>query len=534
MKIAILLLVLSFVCFAASQGTLQQTTFTITNLVGSEVQTADGNQPFYPPANLVNDYVTVVVRSTYAVNVCFQEGSFAPDGVLSQSCNPEGYLPASGSDDSSSGSDDEDEFNGASTGGAKQRLLRRFFMETTVTNNGTLYLRNVPYTIAAAWADGGEEGNTTLTGDVQIDVTYYVCGKNSKGLGPNCNIPPQAVTPKNAAKGNIGQDSPALVQLAVSDKAFYTTVTFTVTVTSPTAQPHHAKRDLLSANQTTADFQVAVRRDAFPDAALKLVDPTETSTVTTNSSTVTTVVVSTPEGGNWNLLLTSNNTYSFTVSVAVTSCPQNTFPGKNGTSDCQAPWTIVANGTKLTNSSIASNGTSFAVNGGWITYFTWTTSNLVVGVVASDHGNDAPAIYASTVGIPSANGAEFVSANEDAEVNFVSAESPSGDVASWIIAVQAVDPEDETDFEIWAGENCANNCSSTATVNAGSCPTGSAANGKCSCNDHYKDFQCSTKTLKTIYIVLIAIGGAIVLAIAIGVPVGCYIKNRKRARYERV
>lgn len=532
MKIAILLLVLSFVCFAASQGVLQQTAFTITNLAASEVQTADGNQQFYPPANLVNGYVTVLVRSTYAVNVCFQEGSFAPGGVLSQSCNPEGYLPASGDDSSSSGSEGEDEFNGASTGGAKQRLLRRFFMATTVTNNGTLYLRNVPYTIAAAWADN--DGNSTLNGDVEIDVNYYICAKGSKGLGPHCNIPVQAVTAKNPASGTVGQDSPALVQLAVGDKAFFTSVTFTITVT-PQPAPHHAKRDLLSANQTAADFQVAVRRDAFPDAAQNLVDPSQSSTTTgANNSTITTVVVSTPEGGNWNLLLSSNNSYSFTVAVAVASCPPNTYPGKNGTSDCQAPWTIVANATQLTNTTIISNGTTFEVNGGWITYFTWTTSNLVVGVVASDHGDDAPAIYASTVGIPSSIGAEFVSAVPEADVNFVSADSPSGDTAFWIIAVQAIDPEDETDFEIWAGENCANNCSSTATVNAGSCPTGSAANGKCSCNDHYKDFQCSTKTLKTIYIVLIAIGGAIVLAIAIGVPVGCYIKNRKRARYERV
>lgn len=523
MKIAILLLVLSLVCFAAVQGqSTVHTTYTITNLVGTEVQTADGNRQFLPPADLVNNYVSVVVRSTYPVNVCFQEGNFAPDGDLSQTCNPEGFLGGSSDDSSSSGSEDEEEFTGVSTGGAKQRLLRRFFMDTQVVNNGTLYLRNVPYTIAAAWVQNDND-NSTLTGDVEIDLTYVVCGKGAKGLGPQCNIVPLPVTTSTPAQGSVAQDAPALVQFAISDTAFFSSVTFTITSSA-------VATELVNGNETTAGLQVAVRRDAFPDPTQGLVDPATVSTTTgPNNSTVTTVVISTPEGGNWNLLLSSNNSFNFVVNVASSTCPAGTYPGKNGTNDCQAPWTILPSGSTLTNNTIIANGTTFAISGGWITYFTWKTSSLVVGVVASDHGDDAPAIYASTVGIPSANGAEFVANQEDAQVNFLSADSPNGTVANWIIAVQALEPEDETDFEIWAGANCANNCSSSGT-----CPSGSAANGMCRCNDHYKDFQCSTKTLKTIYIVLIAIGGAIVLAIAIGVPVGCYIKNRKRARYERV
>ena len=56
-----------------------------------------------------------------------------------------------------------------------------------------------------------------------------------------------------------------------------------------------------------------------------------------------------------------------------------------------------------------------------------------------------------------------------------------------------------------------------------------------SCSSSNAYFNCDKSPgFETIYIVLAAVGGAIILAVAIGVPVYCYLQNRKRARYERV
>jgi hypothetical protein len=224
-------------------------------------------------------------------------------------------------------------------------------------------------------------------------------------------------------------------------------------------------------------------------------------------------------------------TSALTLNITVqTSQGCNTTSGQFPSGDvCVQAVPIVANGTNVsgTNALVANGNTaSYTISSSPLAYFLWNTSHLLVGVVNSDHSDsDAPKLYASTVGIPSANGSEFSAVSTTSQVNFLNVAAADGTtISNWIISVEA-----SQDFEIWAGAGCANQCSGK-----GQCPEDTGSNGLCSCEDHYKDFECGTKTLKTIYIVLIAIGGAIVLAIAIGVPVGCYIKNRKRARYERV
>jgi hypothetical protein len=188
-------------------------------------------------------------------------------------------------------------------------------------------------------------------------------------------------------------------------------------------------------------------------------------------------------------------------------------------------------GTAYTNVTIPANGTlfKFPAPAGGIQYFTYSTDWLLVGVVGASHGTTgAPGVYASSTGIPSSKSSE-VAADEAVQVNFLNIRSIEDEVVPWIVAVEPLSGSDSDGFEIWAGFGCAQNCSGQGT-----CALDTGADGICECNSGYKDFACSTQKLKTIYIVLIAIGGAIVLAIAIGVPVGCYIKNRKRARYERV
>jgi hypothetical protein len=124
-------------------------------------------------------------------------------------------------------------------------------------------------------------------------------------------------------------------------------------------------------------------------------------------------------------------------------------------------------------------------------------------------------------------------------------------VTAWYIGIQA-----SQDYSVWAGNNCANSCNAWNTTSTnGMCmcngqtcdaittyevPTAADSYGVCQCKDTKKqnNYDCSalvesSSPFKTVYIVLIAVGGAIVLAVAIGVPVYCYLQNRKRD-YERL
>jgi hypothetical protein len=279
---------------------------------------------------------------------------------------------------------------------------------------------------------------------------------------------------------------------------------------------------LVDGNST---IQAYVRRDAPPYTDSSIYDAGSNSSSTSNDL----IGFTNPESGDYYLLIITTDALTLTLDIQTSqSCntTQGSFP--SGTGGCVQAIPVVANGTNVNDtSSLVANGTTITYSSAPISYFLWNTSALLVGVVNADHSDDdAPQIFASTVGIPSSNGSEFSAVATDTQVNFLNVEAADDTtVSNWIISVESTQ-----DFEIWVGTGCANDCSGNGQCAA----VTSGSNGLCACDEHYKDFECGTKTLKTIYIVLIAIGGAIVLAIAIGVPVGCYIKNRKRARYERV
>jgi len=56
----------------------------------------------------------------------------------------------------------------------------------------------------------------------------------------------------------------------------------------------------------------------------------------------------------------------------------------------------------------------------------------------------------------------------------------------------------------------------------------------CDCDKGYSGLFCDKSGLALVWIIIIVIVCAIILAIAIGVPVACFLRNRRRARYERV
>mmetsp|Transcript_16186 Transcript_16186/g.63109 ORF Transcript_16186/g.63109 Transcript_16186/m.63109 type:complete len:578 (+) Transcript_16186:99-1832(+) len=173
----------------------------------------------------------------------------------------------------------------------------------------------------------------------------------------------------------------------------------------------------------------------------------------------------------------------------------------------------------------------------------------------------APTVYAKLDGYPSQQSYDYrVNGSLVNQVIVPIANTTAGqDMAmagagTWYFAV-----ETPSDFSVWAGTNCANLCDNNehgnCYCNQQLCNTTTSngqdvavlyempnnimdSGGACRCDDDNYDqsFDCSEKTNKnsTLYIVLIAVGGAIVLAVAIGVPVYCYFQNRKRARYDRV
>lgn len=104
---------------------------------------------------------------------------------------------------------------------------------------------------------------------------------------------------------------------------------------------------------------------------------------------------------------------------------------------------------------------------------------------------------------------------------------------NFVFALLNADTFAQTAFTalVWTGSICPGNCSSNGNCNP--------STTLCTCNSGFNGRYCQTKNsshkkLSTLYIILIIIGSAIVLAILIGVPVALFLNNRKKARYERV
>jgi len=186
-----------------------------------------------------------------------------------------------------------------------------------------------------------------------------------------------------------------------------------------------------------------------------------------------------------------------------------------------------------------------------------------VTVANNDVSQYAPAFYGKQGGFPSAQSATYnLSTSTDISHQIVikvtdpAIEDPgtTPNELAWMFAVQL-----KSDFSIWVGINCGNDCDSDdhgeCMCNTVPCSNLTANNtnfvayyslpnttedsgGACTCSDDDYDYSydCSQKNNgnAALYIVLIAVGGMIVLAVAIGVPIYCYISNKKASRYDRM
>jgi len=117
------------------------------------------------------------------------------------------------------------------------------------------------------------------------------------------------------------------------------------------------------------------------------------------------------------------------------------------------------------NTSIAfpANGTAFyfPASAGGITYFLWTTSQLMIGVSSADDRerddggfNSAPGIYASAIGIPSSASYDVKSDQSDTKINFINVQTSDDQLNTWLISVEP-QPDSKADgFLIFAGAPC--------------------------------------------------------------------------------
>lgn len=171
----------------------------------------------------------------------------------------------------------------------------------------------------------------------------------------------------------------------------------------------------------------------------------------------------------------------------------------------------------------------------------------------------APAVFAKLGSVPSAQSNHYNASTVGDVAHQLLLPVDAQTLATgtpWYIAVQL-----PVDFAIWVGPNCADDCDGqahgTCDCNSYSCPTITANNtqyfynafyafphslddsgGACDCDDqrYAFSFDCSQKNNgnAALYILLIAIGGALVLCVAIIVPVYCGIANKKANSYDKI
>jgi len=232
-----------------------------------------------------------------------------------------------------------------------------------------------------------------------------------------------------------------------------------------------------------------------------------------------------PIPGSYYFLLQNSFNHDLTLLMNVTStiCSNQTMVGPN----CNQRVNDLTNQVNVTQF----NGT------GEYQYFLVNKTELLVGIGLKYANSTAPSIFASFLNVPTE--ANYVVMSGGNDVNFISSsiyDLKYDHYNYWLVSVWA--KENQT-YYLWANSNCPNNCSGNAT---NSSPTGSCntTSGVCTCDSTiYTGLWCfpveNTKhKLKAVWIVLIVLACVIILAIAIGVPVACYVKNRRRARYERV
>jgi hypothetical protein len=275
----------------------------------------------------------------------------------------------------------------------------------------------------------------------------------------------------------------------------------------------------LGSSTPAVNLTVYARRDAVPDLTDDLYDASFTLIL---NGTAVNAVLESPFVGSWYFTVSNAGPYSFklTVLMDIQVCANGLVgPSCNETA------------IDLTNQAI--NNATYMIGNGGLQYFIVNDLDLIVGTGTEKLVGLAPALFASFSSWPAND--SFIVASKGNAVNLITASIPmetlkyyhlknvtSWRIAAWTNAGQV--------YYIWANHACAQNCTYKNT-SEGVC---NIDTGYCACNSGYSGLWCEKSGFAVVWIILIVIAAAIVLAIATGVPIACYLKSKKRKQYERV
>jgi len=358
----------------------------------------------------------------------------------------------------------------------------------TDSEYGSITFSNLRSTTYYVYFQNLAESNSSVVVRTWAYISYQICNKNL--YGPSCQ-------PGVSVPCTFNSLNPSCSNALSSSANYYT---FSIPLYSS-----YFIFSLIDTSLTTpTDVTFYARRDAPPTTELYDVMGTSSLNLTN------------PIPGTWYLYFPdSTQIRGIVLDATVINC---------GALSIYVDSVCVSiNATNLTTAY--TNVTSVKSSGKY-DYYVVTNSTLILGVGTSGGTNIAPPIFTSTLNVPDNTTYMLGSTNNTVNFFFASAIYTNNTMLAeiedptWIVAVWS-----DEDYVIWANQYCPKNCSSK-----GNC---TEYNGTCSCNKGYKGLYCQNHGLPLIVIILIAIGAAIILAIVIGVPVACYIRNSRKS-YSRV
>jgi len=427
------------------------------------------------PANIQSN-VTLTMGNQYPVAVCFQEFAML-NGDLT-SCNG-AYQVVAAADtfvfvgDRFVSPKDLENFDNVVLDNDNEADTQSSVVFTT--------LRSVSYYV---YFQNMETGNSSYTVNTVAYLEATLCNEDNE-YGPLCStVKDQYFNSSNSVEFYTSTYHP---YYSVEIQKFTSEIMFMASLWSDVAD--------------SVDVTIYARRSAIPST-------TEYDVMGVNMFNLTN-----PLPGMWYMIFSNSEVDTYFVQGSAINCGN---------------YSIYSNGEcvslNVTDLTYAYNNVTSEKASNSYDYYIVSNNTLVLGVGTSAATNIAPPIYTSYLSIP--DNTTYMVASTNQTVNFFSLTAIpsltlSTEATTWIIAVWS-----DENYMIWANQYCPKNCSSK-----GNC---TEANGTCICNKGYKGLYCQTHGLPLIVIILIAIGAAIILAIVIGVPVACYIRNSRKANYERV
>jgi len=506
MKVPVFVLALTFVLFASAQNNTQ---FQITFPAGSVT-----SKDFNLPKNFVNPVLfTIVSQGVSQTQLCVQPNVVPYPGDFSLTCPSGSFATLNGSNTTTTASSVYGSRKSYSVYETTNKLLSSQSEALSNTTSEIYLIPGAPIYYAAL------ETNFT-TSDITIEISAISCPIGS--FGSNCQTIPQVLTPSGIANVTINNGTWLFYSLPVSAQAGYATVT--VNYNGGSGLYLYAQLGTLP----TSKFNAQVfNSNSKNQLSFTVVEPYVA-------------------GSTWYIGIWNSGSSPITLqSINVTSntCNSTTY-GYSCSSISSIP--IVAwNSTEGTDFSKVSNPQT---SNNWGLLFMTINNSLIPNgadvfrfSVGPQSGVSSLQAYARFNGIPSPALYDFNGTMEYVSQFILS--NPVNGNGQWYIGVVASES-----FVAWAGSNCLS-CKDSGTcicdgqvcdaTNQFIYPTSTNDSyGMCQCTskDYDKSYNCSQNpdAFSPVYIVLIVIGGVIVIAVAIGVPLYCYVKSRKRSNYDTI